>query len=65
MSVRYNDKHNGLHCAVVSEQSPFTSELVGSILAVDSCEKSPIPSDHCYHRKCTGHGLFSLYIHID
>jgi hypothetical protein len=30
----------GASVALSSEQAPFTSEIVGSILATDSCEKS-------------------------
>ena len=31
---------SGASVAQLSEQAPFTSEIVGSILATDSCEKS-------------------------
>ena len=34
------DSYTGLRLAQSLEQAPFTSEIVGSILATDSCEKS-------------------------
>ena len=38
-TVRY-DSVVRVSVAQLSEQAPFTSEFVGSILATDSCEKS-------------------------
>ena len=36
----HNQDNLGASVALWSEQAPFTSEIVGSILATDSCEKS-------------------------
>ena len=36
----HNQDNLGASVAQSSEQAPFTSEIVGSILATDSCEKS-------------------------